>query len=242
MKRLTLLISAIILFISIAEAQQEKVQNLRRYDSKLLHFGFTVGLNSADFYIRNSDNFFDIQEIGQIYGIENSQSVGFHLGPISNFRLGEYFDLRILFDLNFSQRTLNYYMLMNYDQDGNANFDYYKMQLSSTYIEFPVLLKYKSQRINNYRFYVIGGVNTKLDLAAKKKIPEIEMPKIRLDQTNVYYEIGLGIDFYTTYFKFSPEIKFGAGLFNMLNQDDTEFSKSINYLKSNMVTLSFHFE
>ncbi len=242
MKKLSIFIIISFCITINLNAQEEKVQNLRRYDSKPFHFGFTVGFNSADFSIRNSDNFFDVAEIGQIYGVENSPSVGFHIGPISNFRLGEYFDLRILFDLSFAQRDLNYYMYMGTEENGDPLFNDYKMKLSSTFIEFPVLLKYKSQRINNYRFYLITGVNTKMDLAAKKKIPEIEMPKIRIKQPNVYAEIGLGLDFYTTFFKFSPEIKFSTGMFNMLSQDETEFSNSINYLKSNMIMLSFHFE
>jgi hypothetical protein len=238
-------LTAIFIFIFLtisASAQNEIVQNLRNYDRRPLHFGFTIGLNSADFIVRNSDNFFDISEIGKVFGVEAEQSVGFHLGPISNFRINDNLDLRILFDLTFSQRNLNYYILTDVVENGVPQFENYTMKLTSTFIEFPVLLKYKSQRINNYRIYVVGGLNPKVDLAAKKKIPEIEQPKIRIKQPDLFYELGLGIDLYTTYFKFSPEIKFGTGFKNMLNQDGTEYSSSIKYLKSTMFMLSFHFE
>ena len=150
------------------------------------------------------------------------QSVGFQLGPISNLRLGEYLDLRFLIMLTFSQRDLEYYVLKDTADDNSLVFDYYKMKLSSTFIEFPLLLKYKGQRINNIRPYVIAGLNPKLDLSARKKIPEIEMPKIRLKQKDLYYEIGAGMDFYTTYFKFSTELKFSAGLLNVMQPDDTQ--------------------
>lgn len=234
--------TALILLAFNTFGQKEIVQNLRRYDSRPIHFGFTVGFNTADFYVRNSDNFFNIEEIGKVYGIEIEPNVGFHLGPISNFRISDFLDLRILFDLSFSQRNINYYILTDVVENGVPQFENYTMKLSSTFMEFPILLKYKSQRINNYRFYIIGGVNPKFDLAAKKKIPEIEQPKIRIKQADLYAEIGLGVDFYTTYFKFAPEIKFGAGTINMLAQDGSEYSASINYLKSTMVMLSFHFE
>ncbi len=64
-----------------AEAQKSRVMLYPsgdvRYDRKFLHFGFTVGLNTADFYMRNSDDFFNTAKIGEIYSIENKQRVGF---------------------------------------------------------------------------------------------------------------------------------------------------------------------
>ena len=241
MKRIPIII-LLLSFTFSGFSQKEELQNLKNYDRKRLHFGFSVGLNSADFYLRNSNNFYNYSEINEIYAIENMQSVGFQLGPISNLRLGEYLDLRFLIMLTFSQRDLEYYVLKDTADDNSLVFDYYKMKLSSTFIEFPLLLKYKGQRINNIRPYVIAGLNPKLDLSARKKIPEIEMPKIRLKQKDLYYEIGAGMDFYTTYFKFSTELKFSAGLLNVMQPDDTQYTNSIDYLKSNMFMLSFHFE
>ncbi|NPA44243.1 MAG: PorT family protein [Chlorobi bacterium] len=237
-----ILIIFIILFSAFyGFSQKSIVQNLRLYDQKRLHFGFTVGLNTSDFYIRNSDIFFDTTQIKEVYGIENKQQPGFHLGPISNLRLGKFFDLRFLINLTFTQRDLKYNLLKE-DAEGNPYFEEHTMVLSSTFLEFPLLLKYKSQRINNYRIYVIGGVNPKMDLAAKKKIPEDQMPMIRLEQTDIYAEFGVGFDFYLPYFKFSPEIKMGVGLNNMLIDDNTEYTGAIKYLKSKIIMLSFHFE
>lgn len=224
-----------------AAAQIPKPQNLRNYDRQRLHFGFSVGLSTADFTIRNSDNFFNTAEINQIYSVEAIQKPGFQLGPVSNLRLGNNFDLRLLVYLTFSQRDLNYYILKD-TAENNFIYEYHNMKISSTFLEFPFQIKYRAMRINNIRPYVIAGVNPKIDLSARKKIPENEMPKIRLKRENLYYEMGLGIDFYTPYFKFSPEIKYSVGLFNMLEPDGTQYTSSIDYLKSNMLMLSFHFE
>ena len=238
-----LLLSSVLFFsVIILFAQKtEKVQNLRLFDQKRLHFGFTVGLNTSDFYIRNSDVFFDTSQIKQVYNIENYQQPGFHLGPISNLRLGKYFDLRLLMNLTFTQRDLHFLVLTE-NQDGEQYFDTYVMKISSTFLQLPLLLKYKQERINNYRFYVVGGVDPTLDLAAKKKIPENKMPMIRLAQPDVYAEIGAGIDIYLPYFKFSPELKFGIGLTNIAVADNTEYTRSMKYLKSKIFMLSFHFE
>ncbi len=231
----------LILIATTLFSQVKKPQNLRRYDQKKLHFGFSLGLNTTDFYMRNSDTFFNEVGIGNVYSIENSQNLGFHLGPISDFRLGEYFNLRFLINLSFSQRDLTYTVFED-TLNGKPVFETHTMILPSTFIEFPLLLKYKSKRINNFRPYLITGVSPKFDFSSKKKIKPEEMPKIRLNQFDVYYEIGAGIDMYTTYFKFSTELKYAVGFLNMANPDNTVYTSSFNYLKSNMVVLSFHFE
>ncbi len=242
MKKYIVTLFLFLFFYNALSAQKfDKVRNLRFYDQKKIHFGFTVGLNTSDFYIRNSDNFFDTTQIKEVYGIENYQQPGFHLGPISNLRLGKYFDLRLLLNLTFIQRDLHYTVLKE-NQYGEEYFDTHVMKLSSTFLSMPLLLKYKAERLNNYRWYVIAGIDPTLDLAAKKKIPEEAMPMIRLEQPDVYGEIGAGIDFYLPYFKFSPELKMGIGLNNMAVPDNTEYTGAMKYLKSKIFMLSFHFE
>jgi len=238
-KHILLLFILLITYIS-SFSQEQKVQNLRMHDNKQLHFGFTIGLNTSDFYIRNSDVFFDTAFIKEVYSIENKQQPGFHLGPISNLRLGKYFDLRFLIGLTFSQRDLQYTVLRE-DLNGDTYFDTHIMPISSTFLEFPLLLKYKSKRINNYRVYIIGGINAKMDLAAKKKIPAERMPMIRLSQPDLYGEFGMGIDFYLPYFKLSPELKMGVGMNNVIVDDNTEYSGAVKYMKSKIFMLSFHF-
>jgi len=242
MKKATIIILFILFGISSGFSQKwNNIQNLKYHDQKKLHFGFTIGLNTSDFYIRNSDTFFDTAVIKEIYSIENSQAPGFHLGPISNLRLGKHLDLRLLINLSFTQRDLQYLRLRE-DQNGVEYFSSHTMKLSSTFLEFPLLLKFKSKRIQNYRVYLIGGVNPRIDLAAKKKIPEEFMPMIRLYQPDIYGEFGSGIDFYLPYFKFSTELKMGVGLGNMAVPDNTEFTGAMKYLKSKIFLLSFHFE
>jgi len=232
----------LILLVSISTnlfAQKDIPKNLPNLDRKKLHFGFTVGTNIMDFNIVNSDNFLNDAQIDYIYGIENNPSAGFHLGPVSNLQLGKHFDLRLLINLSFGQRNLTYYFA---DTLNNRTLSSHTMKIASTFIEFPLHIKYKSVRINNYRPYLIGGINPKIDLAARKKIKEEEMPKIRLKSTDLYYEFGFGIDFYLTYFKFSTEIKYGVGLLNIIEPDNTQFTNSIDKMNSRMLMISFHFE
>jgi hypothetical protein len=222
-------------------AQEKQVQNLPDYEFRLLHFGFTIGTNMMNFGITKADNFFSETEFNKIYSIEYQSNPGIILGPISNLHMGEYFDLRLLINLSFGQRNLKYLMVVD-TTASNPILTTHTMKIASTYLEFPLLLKYKAVRLNNFRPYIIAGINNKIDLAAQKKIKDEEMPKIRLKNYDVAWEIGFGIDFYLPYFKFAPEIKYSRGLKNMIVNDNTQFTSSIKRLNSNIWTLSFHFE
>ncbi len=232
----------IFLFGSISlYAQRSSPKNLPNYDHKRVHFGFTIGLNAMDFNIQKADNFLDNSINNNIYAIENQPTVGFHIGPVSNFRLSEYLDLRMLINLSFGQRDLTYWTVDD-TTVANIQLSPTTMKIASTFIEFPLLLKYKSARINNYSPYLVTGINPKIDLAARKKINPAEMPKIKLSNFDVYYELGFGIDFYLLYFKLSTEIKYGVGVMDVLVRDNTEYTSTIKKMNSRMFMLSFHFE
>jgi hypothetical protein len=228
-------------FSAFAQYKQQQQKNLPEYDYKRLHFGFTVGTNVMDFGIVKADNFFSTSEFNQVYAIENQPNVGFMLGPVSNLRLGEYWDLRLLINLSFGQRNLTY-LLVEDTTVANPVLTRHKMKIASTYLEFPLLLKYKAMRINNYRPYLIAGINPKVDLAAQKKIKQEEMPKIRLNNLDFAWEVGAGIDFYLPYFKFSTELKYSGGVRNMVVPDGTQFTSAIKKMNSNIWTISLHFE
>lgn len=241
-----LLVLFLIVFAWFAGNSQgtDKRENIYNpeFKHKIVHFGFSLGFNTSDFIIRNSGAFYDTSQVKYIYGIENKRQPGLQFGPVSNFHLGKYFDLRVLIDLTFTQRDLTYYLFEPNPNDSSMSYTTHVMKMSSIFLEFPVLLKYKSKRMGNIRVYIIGGLNYKMDLSSGKKIPDSELPKIRLQRDDIYYEGGIGLDLYTPYFKLSPELKFGIGINNVMVPDQTEFTKAIDYLRSNIFMLTFHFE
>lgn len=189
-----------------------------------------------DFSIKQSDNFLSTND--SIDKIEPTRQFGFNISIVSNLRLREYIDLRFLPGLSFGQRNLSY----SYWSATQNRFETKTMKIESTFLNFPLILKYKAKRINNYRPYVIGGSSFALDLASQKSIKEEDKPKIRLNPFDVYYEFGFGIDYYLTYFKFSTEIKFTVGLFNILRSDETKYTSSIDRMTSKILFICFHFE
>jgi hypothetical protein len=211
--------------------QVKKVQNDPGYDFKWIHFGFTVGLNTMDFGIRRPANPYVFADVSRI-------SPGFQVSIVSDLRLAEYFSLRFLPGITFGQRTLYFYK-------NDTLFDR-KMQIESNFLDFPLLVKYKSKRVNNYRPYFIAGGTIRHDLAARKEYEEDSNIYLRLKPFDVYFEFGFGIDYYLQYFKFSTELKLSAGLRNVLVDEPAsgfpQYVNSIDRLNSYVVMLCFHFE
>lgn len=224
-----------IIFYLNSFAQLNRVPiNLPKYDKQKIHFGFTLGLNNSSFRIHKVADF-QIQD--SIYSIEPQAVLGLNLGIVSNLRLGEHWDLRFIPALSFSQRNIDYTFYYN----GSSGALITK-SIESTYIEFPLDLKFKSNRINNYRVYVLAGGHYSIDMVSQAKVLNKDKDIVKLEKYDYGYEIGMGFDFYMTYFKFSPEIKMFNGLNNLLVNENTPFAKPLTGLKSKIFLVSFTFE
>lgn len=219
---------------SIAQINR-KIENLPNYENKRLHFGFLLGFNSADFRIRNRP---EIVSFDSVYVIQGLKQSGFNLGIISDLHLGELFDLRFVPTLSFASRKLEYVF---YSESGGQSIRL--KDVESTFIDFPILFKYKSRRYNNFRAYVIGGIRYSIDMASQKDVkPEPGVAIVKLDTDDYGFEIGTGFDFYANYFKFSPELRLFFGVKNLLVRDATIYSKPIDRLTSKILQISFNFE
>ena len=122
------------------------------------------------------------------------------------------------------------------------NSDEIVKRIESTLIDFPLYLKYKSERYNNFRTYLLGGVKYSLDIASQYKIDDEGQEIVKLNNNDIMIEGGFGIDFYLEYFKFSPQIKISHGILNLLSKDNTVYTQSIKHLRTNGWMLSFTFE
>jgi hypothetical protein len=214
-------------------AQRIKVKNLEKYDKQKIHFGFLLGTNTTDFRLTKADDFY---KSDSVLVLEADGKSGFNLGIVCNLHLGDHFDLRFVPDLAFSQRNLNYKLTTVVGAS-----DVVVKKVESTFIEFPLELKFKSTRVNNYRFYVTGGFRYMIDLVSQAKV-ENEKELVKLERKDYGYTVGLGMDLYLPLFKFSPEIKMFQGIPNVLTTDPSVYTTTISSLKSRVFTLSLLFE
>lgn len=232
-------------------AQEAVVKNKPEYDDKPLQFGYMLGINTMDFtFGRNYTVGTPPGFPNTLYTDQASKTIGFQVGMVADFRLGEYFNLRILPGFNFGQRNLSFFQLST-DDNGNSTMPMQHVttfKIESSMLDLPILLKYKAKRINNYRPYVIGGASVRYDLAAKGDF-DADVPEyVLLNPFDVFAEMGFGIDYYLPYFKFTTELKLSLGFLNMLNTKTPDDDKnkiyvaSLNSLKSNIIMFSVYFQ
>lgn len=237
-----ILLSIIVLFhCQSVEGQKQKPKNESWYDEKPLHFGFSLGFNAMDLNITPNQAYIDTTSLYPEVSILNP---GINIQIVTNFRPGKYFDIRFLPGVSFGQRVVRYYK--DTDGDGITEIFNDQQKLESSFLEFPLLLKYKGDRLNNVRPYVITGLNYRYDLAAKKEFDDEKPVYIRLKRPDLYYEVGAGMDFYLTYFKLSIELKMSNGFSDILvreaAQGHPDFYNVIDKMKSQIWVLAFHFE
>lgn len=215
--------------------QKQKPKNESWYDEKLIHFGFSLGFNTMDFNITPSQQNFKKDSLYPEVSVLNP---GINIQIITDLRPAEHFDIRFLPGVSFGQRVVRFYknkVLVNDQQ-----------RLESSFLEFPLLLKYKGNRLNNVRPYIIGGLNFRYDLAGKKEFDDAKPIYLRIKRPDLYYEAGAGMDFYLTYFKLSIELKMSNGIGNVLVKEASpshpEYYNAIEKMKSQIWVLAFHFE
>ena len=213
--------------------RHKKPQNLPRYDFKKIHFGFTLGINSLNFNVNKNNNFLNNDTL---LSMLSEDQKGFNLGIVSNLRLGKYTDLRFIPTLVFGERILNYSF------NNQSNLPSQEKRIESTMIDFPFSLKYKSERYNNFRTYVMCGIKYSLDIASQSEIDDEGQELVKLNNHDIMIEGGFGIDFYLQYFKFSPQIKLSHGIINILTKDSTLYTETIKNLKTSSWMISFTFE
>jgi hypothetical protein len=244
-KGTVILVVIVFLFTSVnLSAQKHKVKNESTYDEKWFHFGFSLGLNTMDFNITPSQTYLALDSL---YPEVSKLTPGINIQIVTNLKLNKYMDLRFLPGVSFGQRVIMYYknnVAYKYDYQNVAYNGQQKIE--SSFLEFPLLLKYKGERLNNIRPYVIAGLNYRYDLAAKNEFDPDKPVFIRLKRPDLYYELGAGFDFYLTYFKLSIELKMSNGLGNVIAREAapgyTQFYNAIDKMKSQIWILAFHFE
>ncbi len=221
--------------------------NLPRYDERKIHYGFFLGLNHSRFAVQRSNYFANQQqpdfrqEVGQrdpIRTINGDGGVGFNVGFVLNLRLADHFDLRLTPGVAFYQRNVSFQLPRDSSISQMAGETF-------SFLEVPLLVKFKSLRRNNMRMYMVAGIKPSYEVGGRRSQTNEDL--IRSGFTDVAFEYGFGFDFYYPMFKFAPEIRFSHGLSNMLDSNipgtrHLPYTRSISRLYTHTVTLYLHFE
>lgn len=227
-----LFILIFLLGFSISNAQlfnKEKVLNKENFDKNRWSWGYFLGANIYDFQIKYEDQ-------GEDIDVEKNPS--FNVGLIGNLRINDYVSLRLEPGVVFSNRNLTFQNLQN----ENDRF----RELNSSYIHIPLLLKFSSKRVNNFKPFIVGGASISHNLSSNEDNPQDNSAgQFRLKTQNYYYEVGFGIDFYFDYFKFTPSIRGVFGMGNELVRDENSnspWTSQIESLKTRGIFVNFTFQ
>lgn len=140
-KRTAIFVLVFLMPVALA-AQKAKPRNDSNYDDRLLHFGFSMGINTMDFNVKMLPG-------SELTAEVISLKPGINIQIVTDYRPSTYLDIRFLPGVSFGQRTINFYDL--------SATRVYESQIESSFLEFPLLLKAKGMRMNNSRPYLIGG-------------------------------------------------------------------------------------
>ena len=234
-KRLYIVILSLAMAISMAAQLNNRVQNKPYIDLRQFHYGFSFGLHQQSLIMPNS-GYID-PETGQQWYVSNDRfDPGFTVGLIGDWRINNNLSLRVLPTMHFVSKHLTF------REQKSGLRDY--QDLKSTYISLPIDVKIAAPRHNNYRPYVLAGVNATYDLTTK------DQANIATKPLSFAFEVGLGCDYYLPFFKLCPELKFSFGFTDILKTDRSKlndkskeiFTKSVKDARTTMVTLILHFE
>ncbi|WP_316841644.1 outer membrane beta-barrel protein [Pedobacter gandavensis] len=252
MKIKSFLFSLLMLVVGTANAQNWG----GGIDDSNLHFGFTFQYISSEYKVlkklnwkESPSDFSDLpSEIPRgLSSIAAKPSPGFGIGFVVNQKLLENVDLRLTPVLVFNDRVLTY-RFENLPITSGQPFSEVEKKVQSTLVEFPLGLKIKSNRRNNFRAYMIGGIKYSTDISSKKNRDNSNVPNpmemILVNKRSfLSYEAGLGMDLYFEYFKMSPELKLSYSFDSVMKREKLHvFSNPIDKLMLRHVTFSLFFE
>lgn len=226
---------------------QETLQNRPYTDLRPFHFGILVGAHLQDLEFNNIGPQTVTLADGtqQTYVITTDQDKwdnGFNVGVLGEARLSDYFAFRIAPALYFGNRHISFH---NMDENAPDSMIHNSQNMKTVYISCALDLIFASKRSGNHRPYIMAGLNPAINLTGKSD------DIIKLKRYDVFFETGIGCDFYLPFFKLRPELKFMYGLANSLDTGHADqlrdatlrpYANSVNKAHSKMIVLTFYFE
>jgi opacity protein-like surface antigen len=230
----------VLIFSCSLFAQKERIEYQPNVDKKKLHFAYYLGLNKKGYKITYNREFPLVNDLTSDY-ITVEESIGFNIGLVVGYNLNE--NISVRFEPGLSSNTKK--ITFNEDIVGiNVNNE---RDVPGTYLRLPLLLKLSTNRLDNMRAFVIGGVSYDYNFSSNQNNVDdnVTGSQFRMKTSNFMYEVGIGVDLYLMYFKFSPSIRGVFALNNELKYDDissSPFTGPVEFFGTRGVFLNFTFQ
>ena len=214
---------------------KERVLNNENFDKPKLSYGYYLGFNVYDYDIDYATNVKDVQVL---------KSIGFNVGLIGNLRINDFIDIRLEPGLVISRRDINY--SYSYFNGGSFGYRDLSREVQSTFIHIPLLIKFSTKRINNIKPFIVAGFSTALNLSSQQNNPDDNSNNtFRVTKNNLYYELGIGIDLYLNWFKFTPSLRGVFSIQDELVKDvdpNSPWTKNMTQMQTRGLFINFTFQ
>ncbi|MFB9054510.1 porin family protein [Formosa undariae] len=251
---------------------RERILHNENFDKDRFSYGYYLGFNNYGFDFDYNNSISATTDTGEAdrTDIQIDKSIGFSVGLLGNMRINDYIDLRFEPGLYITNRVLHYnaYHFEGYnyiDSDGNSvpyfgtstttAYDFQddpknvlEREIRSTYIHLPLLVKFSAKRLNNFKPFIMGGASMSINLNSNEENTEDNSNgQFRMKRYTYYYEVGVGIDFYLPYFKFTPSIRGVFAMNDELVRDDplngpSPWTDNIASMKTQGIFINFTFQ
>ncbi len=234
--RKQVILPVILLFCCVAQSVAQKEIYRRNHDDLVYYFGLTLGYNYSFLHVSKSAQFL---QNDSIQSAEPGSSGGIAMGLMATARLSDHWQIRANPQLIIGGSKYIAYTLSK-TKPGEAAFQ--NQTLPSTLVSFPFQVKFNSDRIGNFRTYLLGGIKFDTDLSSNSSARNVD-DMIKMKRSDIGFELGLGFNFYLPFVTISPELKISNGLTNLhLPDPNLKYSNVLDRILSRMVVFSIHFE
>lgn len=226
-------------FSALASTAQNEIYR-EEQDQKPYYFGISLAAVYSRFQIEHHPNF--LQQ-DTILVAEPENTPGLSLRLVAALNLSHRFELRFNPGLIFTERPLLYTINPDPSIPGDVEQGKnVKKTVESIITTFPLSLKFKSDRIGNFRVYMLGGGKLDYDLASNAKKRKAD-DQVKIGKISYGIEGGIGFNFYRKSVTISPEIKISNGLNNLHDRNDKlNYSRVIDRIQSRMIIFTLHLE
>lgn len=233
-RKLAYIISLLTICISSLTAfnctGQTRAISMPEHDSKFYYFGISLGVNRSAFKLHYTESF---ALHDTFRSIQPFNGPGFTMGILGNLNVHKYLTLRFIPALTFANKGIETVNMKN---------EVVRREMESIFMSLPLQIKFKSDRIRNFRFYGIIGSKFDFDLASNAK-SRSQNEWLRINPYDFGFEIGIGFEFYYPNFIFAPELKIGHGLMDLHARDKSiPMSNAIDRINTRMICLTFNLE
>ena len=221
---------------SRTSAQLRDYLNLPDHDSKRYYLGIGFLYDNSHLQVNAHPTFLASDSVLYVNPVNSG---GFGVSGMFTFHVANHLEFRFAFpEFIFSSNSLSYHI--NYPPDGEEKLT--TKQIQSLLLGFPAQVKFLSDRIGNFRVYMMGGINYRYDLASNSSARKAEN-LVKLSSSDLSVEAGIGFQIYMPVFILSPELKFSQGIKNVHSRDpNLQYSNVIDKIKTRQIIFSIIFE